>query len=1172
MKPASSPPLLEIRLLGSPTVACQGKVLHIPRRKLRALLFYLATEARPVPRDQLVELLWAGHELRSGRRRLTEALTRLQGELPEGILQREQNTVALKPQAVWVDVHRFRDLVRQARALCPALPEMSPLPPEVVAYLEEALALWQGRTFLEDFSPGPGGVAFEAWALQTDETLQAQRLWAMERLAQHALALGEVDQALQRGRLLLELDPDRPALVQALIQALVQADRRALARQIWDETRRKMQAVYGVDYPDAFRRQVEAWLRVPRGRLDTRLLQTHPTLFIPYVGRQALLDALTRRVTQGGVVVLLGEAGQGKTRTLQELSKRVENMCWTWALSCHQREQHLPFQPWVSLLQEGIPDSVWQRVSPHQVAPLLTLVPELRWRFPRVQPPLAFSPEHMRSLILQGLHHVVRQAAALHPLLLCVDDVQWADRATWEALCYLGQRPPFTEGHALLLIAMRSEELPPDIRDDLESLAGQGRLECLTLEPLTQEDIRTLATFVLRRPVDEEEAAHLHRESGGNPLYSLEMLRWAVQNLGGQAPLPQAYPLPGTLQALVEHRLAHLPQEALQVLYAAAVVGHDVTVDGLRAAVSFAPERLEPALQWLVRQHFLSRRDGGAYRFAHDKIREAVLQRIPPQEARRLHGRLAAHLAEQAGDRSGPLASRIAEHYEQAQQWAKAFRWWYRAMQHAVAMGALTTAQQTFERAHRLAERHGAHLEPEDLWALYREHQILATQINDAAALERISHDLQRLARQHKRPGLQALAWQGLAEAAFVRNDWQAGFHYLHQALPLLRAHGQPIDVMRALTRLGTLLYMIGQPLEGAARLQEALPLADAASDDPLHLRALADVHYELAVCAIYTADLSMALHYAQQANDLYLQALFPFGEVGARSIRALIRYYLGEYYAGLEDTRHAHGPLETLQKWRLLAYNHIYRALLELELGNLAAAWSHAVQALNLPQAGQHPEVVGGTLRVQGDVWLALEQPQQAITFYERGIAQGGMTFGGLDNVHRLARCLARLGDFAEAERQIHQLLELLEPRGAWIIALPARLSLARVCLDAGAVEQARAVLERTLPELQRRNMQVHYALGLVLWGEALAPHDTAQATAHWRQACALAWRLSNVWVALYALRNLARVGALTLVDRARGHQLLRRIAQQARDWEHADQVHAFLEHQQAWLEGAGP
>ena len=115
-----------------------------------------------------------------------------------------------------------------------------------------------------------------------------------------------------------------------------------------------------------------------------------------------------------------------------------------------------------------------------------------------------------------------------------------------------------------------------------------------------------------------------------------------------------------------------------------------------------------------------------------------------------------------------------------------------------------------------------------------------------------------------------------------------------------------------------------------------------------------------MTVCATYTADLSIALHYAQRAIDLYLEANFPFGEMGARSIRALVRYYLGEYHAGLQDARNAHRPLETLGKWRLLAYNHIYQGLLLMELGQLGSAWEHAQRVLSLAQAAGHPEVRG--------------------------------------------------------------------------------------------------------------------------------------------------------------------------------------------------------------------
>ncbi len=1170
--PASQAPSLKLRLLGPPEVLWEGMPLTIQRRKLRALLFYLGAEEEAVPRDRLATLLWGEGNLRAARRRLSEALTRLQQQLPLKCVHRQHDLLSLDPEAVWVDVRAFRACVVQADRLCSALPNESPLPGAAVQALREALSLWHGSAFLQGFSAGRQGEGFDEWVSQTDETLQQLRRQALHRLTQHALATGDWDEALRWGQQLLEMDPAEDRIARRLIQALVQKGQRARAQALWSQWQQRMREYYGVDYDERVRKQVEALLRTGSSPSPQAALPWHPhtSLRVPYVGRRKLLRELVIHAHQGGGAVLLGEAGQGKTRTLQEIAKQLRNTFWVWGLTCHEREQHLPFQPWVAVLQEQIDNSIWELVSPHQAAYLLPLAPELRWRFPDLKEP-PFFPEKTHALILQALHHLVQQAATRRPVMICVDDAQWVDQATWETLCYLLQREPFTNGRAFLLITMRSEEIPPDLESHLETLHSQERIRPYTLEPLSLEEVRQLATFVLNRTVSTDEVRALYRESGGNPLYSLEMLRWALQQMHRQeGPLPQGYPLPESLQALIRHRLENLPEEAIQVLEAAAVIGHDITIDLLQQLIPSIQHRIPPTLQLLTQHRFLVRQDHhDVYQFVHDKVREAVLQRLAPGEAQRLHYHVAQALAERAHPTTAHTrAPRIAYHYQQAHRWREAFRWWYRAMRHAIGLGALADARRAFQQANALAEAHAEALHEEDLWALYREHQILAAQINDAEGLEHASRSLQRLSRQRNSGGLRGLALQGLAEVAFIRNEWQVTQHYLREALPLLQTYGQTVDRMRALTRLGVVLYMTGYPLEGATRLQEALALAEQGVNDELYLRAQADAYYELTVCATYTADLSIALHYAQRAIDLYLEANFPFGEMGARSIRALVRYYLGEYHAGLQDARNAHRPLETLGKWRLLAYNHIYQGLLLMELGQLGSAWEHAQRVLSLAQAAGHPEVRGGALRIQGDIWLALNRPDLALPLYEQGAREGGETFGGLDNIHRLAHCLGKLGQVQEGVQHIRHLLAELEPRGAWVIALPARLSLARIYLDAQNPTAALEVLQSTTPELRRRNMQTHYGLALCLQGEALWQRGDAQeAQRHWRQALTISRRTGNVWLGFYALQNLAQSGPLPPADISRGRALLNWLTRHQQGLPDPAPFQRFVQQQQRWL-----
>jgi tetratricopeptide (TPR) repeat protein len=335
------------------------------------------------------------------------------------------------------------------------------------------------------------------------------------------------------------------------------------------------------------------------------------------------------------------------------------------------------------------------RVGDAWLAELARLLPELLEERPDLPTPPPLTYEGERTRLLDAVSHAV--LAEARPLVLAIDDLQWCDAETLGWLHYLLRSR--REAPLLVVATARSEELGPDhsALDLLRAARAGGQMVELELEPLDGVHTAALARSISGRELDREHVQLVYRETEGNPLFVVELMRGGFAE--GEAP-----ELPPRAQSVIEARLAQLSASAQELAGLAATVGRAFTFGVLVRASSRSEEQVVEALDELWQRRIVRERGVDAYDFSHDKLRDAAYQRAGSARRRMLHGRVAQALERLHAGELDAVSGELAAHYEHAGWPERAIGFYARAAEVAQRVYANEQAIELLSRALELLE------------------------------------------------------------------------------------------------------------------------------------------------------------------------------------------------------------------------------------------------------------------------------------------------------------------------------------------------------------------------------------------------------------------------------------------------------------------------------------
>ncbi|MCF6277126.1 MAG: AAA family ATPase [Anaerolineales bacterium] len=880
---------LRVQLFETMSISLDGNEISLPGSSVaRRLLAYLLlndqrTHARPI----LAGLFWPDVSESRARRALSQAVWHIRRRFPS-LLDGSNEFVAISSQlSVWKDVDAFLNLVS------PYLETGMTTEPER-ADLERALALYRG-----DLLEG----IYDDWVLLERERLHEFYLQTLTQLGLLEKSSGNYLKALELVQKLINANPLQEASHREAMRLyfLLRKPKAALrqfgiCQQIMLDEMGLEPEVETIALVEEIARQspeiISPYLPKSSSLRKPITLQSQQPVDITLIGRDTERDDLLQYVegifqNKGGIVLIEGEAGIGKTRLLREIAQDAEwrNAQPLWG-QCLEYEAAMPFAPFVTAIDQGLsPLRVRQLSSVVDLLWLQVLKPLLKkvaQTLPELAPPPALKPEQERARMLEAMANFLMGWAAITPLLLILEDLHWADQDTLSLLSVLQNH--LGDSRMLLVGAYRGEDARASttVWEQMQALDRAGLRRRLVLDNLDQATtgklIRRCLGLSEPAPVFEQ---RIYKETNGNPLFVLETLRtlqdegFLVQNEDGiwQTPWDDEtadyaeLPLPPMVEQLIARRLDRLSQESRQILDAAVVLGFHVDFLTLTAVCDLETERLFKPIEDLITRHLWEETAEG-YRFSHDKIRQVALAALDEERLRYLHARAA-----QAIETHAPaLLDALAYHHEQAEHWDEAARFYYQAGIQAASSHAYQTARSHYHQV---------------LKNLDRTENKTVDRFELLSALEKTLDVLgERDAQLSTLEAMQNLATEDTANLYTVtlRRAWLLtnasrfadAQDTARRALQLSKARNDKNGQAESLNVLGTSFTWQGQNEDAIAPLQEAIILAQQTGNSLAEARYRRSLASALLGVRNYDAaerELKLSLAEANKRNDVLEQA-----------------------------------------------------------------------------------------------------------------------------------------------------------------------------------------------------------------------------------------------------------------------------------------------------------
>jgi DNA-binding NarL/FixJ family response regulator/tetratricopeptide (TPR) repeat protein len=591
------------------------------------------------------------------------------------------------------------------------------------------------------------------------------------------------------------------------------------------------------------------------------------------------LDAVLERAEQGSpqVVLVAGDAGVGKTRLLLAFADRARRRGMrVLAGGCVELgDIGLAYLPVIDALRELADDPEEARL----LAAVATTAPGLGRLLPGIGAETGRTGDGLEQLqVLDAVRAVLVGLAERSPVVVVLEDLHWADRATRDLVAFLART--LRSGRVTLVVSYRADELHRrhPLRPLLAELVRLPVVERLELAPFSRVELAEHLEALSGSPLPTGQLEGIYARSEGNPFYAEQLLAAGT----GDARVG----LPPTLADLLLARVQGLSEPAQRVLGVAAVAGRRVP-HRLLAGVAGLPETdLEQGLHEAVGAGVLATDvTTGSYAFRHALLQEAVYGDLLPGEQVRLH---AAHARLLAAEPEG-AAAELAHHCLASHDLAGALAASVRAAEAAKAVLAPAEALRHLSGALRLWERVP---DPDGVTGTDRveltlraaaaasaagEHQRAASLAQDAAATADATADPARAARAYERVGMY-LFYAGRVEEAL---DARA------RAVEL--APDQPPTRLRArvTAAIAQALVNARRPAEARRWCDEALAAArgagsaDEEADVLITLGMIEQYSDPANACSLFAAARAQAA--AAGSPEIELRALYDLAEVSSQ-------------------------------------------------------------------------------------------------------------------------------------------------------------------------------------------------------------------------------------------------------------------------------------------------
>lgn len=1161
---------LSLALFGPFRLVRDGQLLtSLYSDKVRALLAFLAIEPdSPHRRERLAGLLWPEYPESRARHSLSQALLRLRRTLDQqGASTGEdlhlittQHTVLLSGAAGHVDAADFVALL----AACEAHPHDRLVGcPACCERLSQAAELYTGE-LLTGFSL-PDSPGFEEWLIVQRERFHRLAVEALRTLAELFLAMGDrsSDEHVAHARRWAELEPLDDRAQRALMLALARDGRRGAALAQYERFGETLRDEMGIE-PEAATTTLHQ--RIYDGTLGAVVeppasppgFLAGPERYLPplFVAREHELGLLQEHLarTLAGeprVAFVAGDPGSGKTSLVREFCLRAlsaDSQLVTAMGHCNAHtglgDPYLAFRELLAQLCGDV-ETRWAAgaISGEQARRLWGLVPETGQALAELGPDLVGTLVHgeqffphviattppgaawqgtlrglirdrgtqtvdplQRAALFGQVTAVLQRLARRHPLLLVIEDLQWADSGTVALLFHLGCR--LLRDHILILGTYRPTEVLAAPGSAPAEEAGDGRHP---LVPVIHEFVRRYGDIEVdlsradgRGFVDalldsepnglgSDFRARMLRQCNGNALFATELLHSLkergslIRNEAGR--WVEARPwdwssLPARVEGVLAERIGRLPAPLHEALKVASVEGETFHVDSLAQVLRRGPDEL---LRWLSgeldrRHRLVGALEGpqagtgfsGRYRFRHILVQSYLYDSLDPVERGYLHRSVAEALEALYGGDEDEVAVQLARHYEQAGATERAVAWLRRAGDRAARLAAFAESRAHYTRGLGLLAgmKEGAERDASELALLLGVGGSMYVTVGAAAGLEPLAERALALAeRSHDVMGciyaLSMLAdhytyrceYQAAEMAAAKLVEWaqrtedDAVLAWTHSRWAVLHVYQghfrravQELEPMRAFWNAADLAALRQRLDRGGLPLQNGLFVAVLAQIPLGHCAA---------ALALVRDALSLARETGHEVELCHAHLVAVLTYVGLRDYQQALPW-------AQEFSRRA--ARSGFDSWHMASV--VNEGCARAHLGEAREGIAQVRAGLAQAEAAGDRTLLPSILSLLAECYLADEQAQQALDTAERGLAfcaefGCGLSLSPLHLRRGQALLLLAPPDVARGEEALLEAISVAQRQEARLYELRASVALGHMWQSQGRVAEARELVQ---------------------------------------------------------------------------------------------------------------
>jgi len=808
---------------------------------------------------------------------------------------------------------------------------------------------------------------------------------------------------------------------------------------------------------------------------------------------------------KGTTVFICGEAGVGKTRLVNEFLNQAKKtgtkILSGWCLS----EAAVPYFPFteafntyiLTMSNEKTKSTMKKQlgITGWLKGPELAQEPKARELFS--------TPEIERDRTFEAAARVLLQLSAQEPLILFLDDLQWADHLSLALLHYLSRK--CRNSRLLIIGTYRPEELIHTKEERLhpleETMFSMGREDLLIkmeLGRLKRNDFPEFLRSIFRSSIDEVFVEKLYEETEGNPLFAFETLNLLVDEsvlLEKQGRWTLTAPtekirIPSKVHEVINRRISRLGREERKLLDLATVCGHSFTPDTLSRTLALDIADVLQTLVEIEQRHRLIRSADSTFEFTHHKIREVIYSSLPSELRRIYHLKTASCLeqilAEKISD--GYVAS-IAFHYVEAGVPEKAFEHLIKLGEKAVNIYANMQAIEYLCKA------------------------LEATQKDTSLASK------ENLAKIHK---LKGRAWLGQGEPTKATNDFNS---FLENATYI----GDESRIAEAHYWVGCAFIWAGKRDEAIPHLTRAIEIARKTDNKLVENRSLSELAEPI------MGDLDTI----EEGRSQYEKSLRISKEIGDKVVQANNLRQLGYYHNWKGEFDRAKENLNGALTLAEELGNNLHKigtlfvlSIAQAGKGEYNEAISTIQRCLKLSKEWNIVYYVPRVLNVLGWIYHDLLNIEFALLYNNEGLKtartyQESMGVGGVQPA-----CLVNLGmdylhknDYENAKKYFQEASSLIHLHRwvKWRFETRILLGLGEIALAKGDYAQALKFAEDSLAISEKAGAKKYIAKGLKLKAEVIAKMgNMGEAIELMQNALKLAQQVGNpplLWQIRYRL-----------------------------------------------------